>query len=338
MIVKIFLESAGHYLEYDILKQFYEGAYRTANNVDRYEGIKDKDGIPYIDLWDIKYSLKDDYEDCDVAVILGSWKPERDKPHHAVRSAVVRKSPMFVCIETPLLGRKMFEKNVHQRVGINGFLNHQATFVPRDMPSDRFNSLGISWDGWKDKSDGHILLMLQLPGDASLRGMQMFKWAAWAIDEIRQHTDKKIVVRTHPGHNPKDNDLVHKFVADVARGPHKDIEWSIGGREGTTLQEDLKGASVSVSYTSGSAIDSVLAGIPTIACDPGNMAYDISSKYIRNIDNPQKAQDKEVKQWLYNLAYSQWTHKEFQNGTCWKHLQPMIQHFWTLANKPKRKK
>jgi len=337
MKVKIFQESAGNYLEYDILKQFYDGAHKS-NNVDKYEGIKKRDSIPYVDLWDIKYSLANDWDECDVAVIMGSWKPERDKPHHNVRSAVVRKAPLFICIETPLLGRKMFEENVHQRVGINGFLNNQATFYPTDMPSDRFNNLDIGWNGWKRKEDGHILLMLQLPGDASLRGMEMFKWAAWAINEIRKHSDKKIIVRTHPGHNPKDSDSVHKFVADVARGPHKDIEWSIGGREGTTLQQDLKGASVSISYTSGSAIDSVLAGIPTITCDPGNMAYDISSKYIRNLNNPHMETDKAVKQWLYNLAYSQWTHREFQDGTCWKHLQPMIKHFWNQMHTFKRKK
>ncbi len=338
MKIRVFLESAGNFEEQEILKKFHDGLYKF-QNWDKYEGAANIDHLPWNEQYDVRYSLKNDYEDCDVAVIMGSWKPDRGSAHHQVRTAVVRKAPMFICIETPLLGRTMFQPNKMQRVGIDGFLNNQAQFVGQDHGSDRLNKLGIKWDGWKnnEQPDGHVLLMLQLPGDASLRGMDMYKWATWAVKRIREETDRKIIVRTHPGHNPKDADGVHKFIADIARTNTSNLEWSIGGRDGTTVQEDLKGAYCSVSYTSGSAIDSVLQGIPSLACDPGNFTFDISSRYMQEINSLKKAGTKEVMQWLYNLAYSQWDYDEFVNGKAWLHLRPMIVKEWNQRFIKRRK-
>ena len=37
----------------------------------------------------VSYEYNEGYVDCDVAIMMGSWKP-RDKGHHAVRTSVAR--------------------------------------------------------------------------------------------------------------------------------------------------------------------------------------------------------------------------------------------------------
>jgi hypothetical protein len=90
--------------------------------------------------------------------------------------------------------------------------------------------------------------------------------------------------------------------------------------------QDLQDAYCTVTYTSGLAIDSVLSGIPTIACDPGNFAWGISSQLVRDINSIKTASDKEIHQWLRNLAGCQWSLEEMRNGTAWAHLLPVLEN------------
>jgi hypothetical protein len=278
-----------------------------------------------------------DYSACDVAIMFGSWKG-RDRSHHVARTSVARNSNVFVCIETPLLGRVMFEKNKHYRVGINGFLNNSGIFFNQQHKNDRLSQLGIQFPGWKDNSNGHVLIMLQLPGDASLRGINMYSWARYCVEQIKKHApDREIVIRSHPGHRIKDTDEFYKFVADLLID-NNNIKISPGNEK--PLKDDLENCYCTVSYSSGSGIDSILHGVPTIATDPGNFAWGISSNYVEDINNLTRADSKQIEDWLCNLAYSQWTIEEMHNGTVWTHLFPIIQQLYAeeIAKQEKKKK
>jgi hypothetical protein len=89
--------------------------------------------------------------------------------------------------------------------------------------------------------------------------------------------------------------------------------------------QDLYGAYCTVTYTSGLAIDSVLSGIPTIACDAGNFAWGISSRLTRDINSIRLASDDEMQKWLENLSGCQWSTEEMRNGTAWTHLLPVLE-------------
>ena len=301
MIIKIFLETAGSFDEREILTKFYHGIKASAGTDTQ------------VDL-----ELYNTYSPCDVGVILGSWKP-RDKNHHNVRNDVVENAPCFVVVETPLLGRVVSSQHAQHRIGINGFLNHAGRFNYGDHDDSRLNTLGIKWEGWNQNPQGHILLMLQLPGDASLRGANLYEWAGHAVDRIRAVTERPIVIRTHPAHSIKDSDEFHYLVSSLTvLGGYPEIRFSLGKHH--SFADDIKDAFCSVSYSSGSSIDSVLAGVPTVAADPANFAWDISTNYLNEIENVALAEPEQVQQWLNNLSYSQWSPEEMYDGTAWQHL------------------
>lgn len=314
MKIKVFVESAGTFDEREILYKFAQGISSCGSR------------------FDVKLDIGQAYSPCDVAVILGSWKA-RDKAHHVIRTSVATESKCFVVIETALLGRRVFQPNSHHRIGVNGYLNNAGKFYTENCNTDRLHDLGINWSGWQNDHDGNILLLLQLPGDASLRGINVYDWAVWAVTKIRQHTDRPIRVRTHPSHNPKEGDEFHQFVYEMAMAGNNNISFSLG--KNTTLAQELSQSFCTVAFSSGSSIDSILAGVPTIACDPANFAFEVSSNYIEEIENPRKSSAPTILQWLSNLAYSQWTTDEMRNGTAWYHLVPIID---SLPQVPRGKK
>ena len=95
----------------------------------------------------------------------------------------------------------------------------------------------------------------------------------------------------------------------------KDVSMVFGHKNPIAM--DLENCWATVAFTSGGAVDSLLAGIPVITPSPLNFTFPISSHSIEDIENPKM----EDRQQLFNdLAYSQWTVTEMAHGLPYKHL------------------
>lgn len=317
--------------ERDILMSFGEGVSQWVDQrVDqRYHELN----ITRIGRWEnfdiknqyeIDYEYSESYRECDVAVIFGSWKP-REKGSHITRNSVAANAKRFVVIETPLLNRRTDIENTMWRVGVNGYLNRDALWpkLSREHSEQRLQDLGISWKGWQNDANGHVVVALQLPGDASLRGADINDWAYRVIKTLRERTHRAIVIRNHPlcsqrafgDHEQLARQLLLDGVSNLRFSDGQVVPWS----------QDLEGAYCTVTYSSGMAIDSVLRGIPTIACDAGNFAWGISSQKPKEVEKLTMADAAVVQDWLLNLAGCQWSTDEMQDGTAWQNLVPVIE-------------
>ena len=324
MKVKVFMMTAGHNSEREVLRSMHDGiesqlipkdkeALRQAKRINRNLGR----GLS------IDYEYGEKFSACDVAVMFGSWKPERSNIHHAIRSNIVEKAKTFICIETPLLGRNFFKGNEYYRVGINGFLNRAATFGSERVYSpDRFNALNLKFNGWNSTKEGKVIVAMQLAGDASLRNNDINEWVWDTVNSLRQHTNRPIEIRTHPGvsekgwgnHDELFRRIMFAGIANVQFVNGKEVSW----------QNQLNGAYCVVAYTSGLAIDAVVAGVPVIACDEGCFAWNVGERKLQNIEKLNLADTDTVRQWLHNLAYCQWTPEEMESGKTWNHLKSSI--------------
>lgn len=308
MRVKVFIQSAGEFWQHEILMKFAEGIGNHLSIAG--EGI-------------VEIDQNDSYSSCDVAVFFGSWK-NREKGHHLVRTSIAYNSKCFVCLEMPVLSRKVKEDNRYFRVGVNGFLNNHGMFFDRnkELSTDRLEQIGIKWNGWKSVHSGHIVMLLQIPSDASLRGANIFEWARHSINGIRNYSDKKILIRPHPLAPVRSGDEFLEFYYSLQRSKIPNLEFSDPLEK--SLEQDLSGAYCSVAYTSGSSVDSIIHGIPVIACDAGNFAFDISSHYPDDVANIKMADHQTVVQWLKKLSYSQWNVDEMRSGLVWQNILPVI--------------
>jgi hypothetical protein len=88
-----------------------------------------------------------------------------------------------------------------------------------------------------------------------------------------------------------------------------------------TLSENLAGAWASVSLSSGAAIESLISGVPAITLSPDSLAYGITSHDLESVEKPLLP---EREQFLYDLAYAQWSPEEYADGTAWRHIEPVV--------------
>ena len=333
MNIQIYMLTGQNNQEKDVLRAYYRGILHhfakmflqdeIINDINIESKVKEikKNGV------DINLNYGDKVGDnVDVGIIFGSAKP-RENLHHKVRNEVIEKCKNYIVIETPLLDRSIVKMSNHDyyRIGLNGFLYKEGEFNNENCPPDRLNSFGdlySNWRGWKNNQNGAILILLQLPGDASLRNSDHGEWLIQSVEQIREITDRKIILRFHPAMSEKGHEQFFSNIGKIVFKNYPNIHWSDGIE--STLQEDLSQAKVCLTYSSGSAIDSIVYGIPTITIDEGNFAYPICSKTIDAIEDPVLADKQTVIQWLANLAYCQWNRKEMANGKAFNHLYSLL--------------
>lgn len=144
---------------------------------------------------------------------------------------------------------------------------------------------------------GYALLIGQVPNDMSLAPVQgrLDGWYREAASVLAA-MGHEVRFRQHPG--------------SVKRGRVEIIPDApaIGG----TLEEALSGAGLVVTFNSNTAVESVLAGIPTVTIDPGSMAWPVTAHAL---DAAPARPDRE--RWAAELAWKQWTLDELASGECW---------------------
>ena len=151
--------------------------------------------------------------------------------------------------------------------------------------SDRFEKFGMKIKAPNIKGKN----ILVCPSSESIHNyLGRPNWLNETIEEIKKHTDRPIKVREKPR----------------GRGTSGPSEAKV------PLSEDLKDTWVCVTSCSISAVEAQCMGIPTI-CDVKSFAEPVSANNFSDIENPYfvGAED-----WLYSLAYQQFTPEEFTNG------------------------
>lgn len=302
MNVPVFLDSANHPRFRRMLELF------TA-------GIRAQGDESYV----VSHVDTDALSSCDVAVIFGSWK-DRPDLHHKVKNIVVSKAKQFIVCETPILGRKEV-KNVGDddwyRIGLNGFLEDTGEFNNKRKNSDRWEIIkkefNLEIEPWQGNGK-NILVVLQVPGDASLNGIDINQWAVDTVTEIRKYSDRPIILRAPQVHKVFDHKLLQKLIDET-----DNIEFQKGEKE--NLIPTIKSCFCTVAYSSGLSVESALLGIPAFALSKSNFAYRLGNNHIKNIEKP-KYNDRQ--QWLNNLSYAQWSLQEIEKGLPWQHLREVF--------------
>ena len=256
-----------------------------------------------------------EYEKCDIAIIFGSWKKVNKNrthleklSHHVLKNDVVNNHRgKLIIFETPLLNRKIIQEHDSYRVGLNHYMRGLSDFKNKNSSPDRFNSMGIDIKGWRNRGD-HVLVIGQNWNDASLFGISLELWIVNTVRMLLKNTDRKIVVRDHP-----ENKGLLKDVIDDKFGYTKQVMYDTNNN----IKDSLINAHCTVSYTSGSSIDSALAGVPVITCSEYNFLWPISSHSLEDVENPKLG---ERDQLFYDLAWTQWSTDDIRNGKPWQHL------------------
>ena len=179
-----------------------------------------------------------------------------------------------------------FHRVRHLRVTRNAF-QHDGVSGLASM--NRFFNLGIPLKPWR-RSGNHIIVCPPDDGFAKLHGFREASWLDKVVGDLRQSTDRKILIRNRVG---------------AERNPRP-------------LSADLRGAWALVTYTSNAAVDAIVAGIPVITtgrCAATSMGL-MDPKQIEDVRT-----DGDREPWAARLAGNQWTLDEIKAGACWRYLK-----------------
>ena len=149
---------------------------------------------------------------------------------------------------------------------------------------------------WQSRYANIALIMGQVEGDASIQGVNFWGWVRDSAAALK-NAGYVPMFRPHPAarHTPPIFDL------SVMPGD---------------LQEALRNASIVCTFNSNSGVDSVMAGIPASADDPGSMIFGLCGGY------PPEYVDRGA--WEQKMSYTQWLPEEIENGDAWAALKTVL--------------
>jgi hypothetical protein len=292
------------------------------------------------------------YKECDVAVVWGLPKTKTGKSRLSQRKSLSRQDIFerhqgrFVILEAPVLGRRvrpresrhwvmkaLFPESApwtrfllpeasykpdpfdHYRVGLGGFPD-QGGLALAPFCGNRWESLsrrlGIPEVLPYRKEGRHIVVVGQVPGDASLRGEDINQWLMNTCAELRKLTERPIVARLHPLAQVDGRSGVYERLAQLSvKVDHPSHPFV----------DTMKGAWSVVTYSSGAAVDALLAGVPAVAVSPASYAWDVTDHELNRAVNPTLF---ERGPWLQKLAAAHWHHDEIMSGDIWKPIMSAL--------------
>lgn len=155
---------------------------------------------------------------------------------------------------------------------------------------------------WRAPSkDSPIILAGMGPKGAGAEGFGACAWEMEAVKIIRRHTRRPIIYRPKPNWE------------DARPIPGTQFTRP----DSVKLDDQLRGAHCIVSHHSNTNVEALLMGIPSFTVE--GIAVGMSKTDLSQIEDPYLPEGRE--QWLHDLAYTQWSVQEMQDGIAWRYLR-----------------
>ena len=262
-----------------------------------------------------------DYDpvDCDVAVVQG-FVHENSKraPHLQLRKNVfdkqVREGKRSIIVDSNLfLYADSKNSNQFLRYSYDGVFPNTGEYCNDNPDPSRWEliqrRLGIKLKPWRAKGTD-ILICCQRDGGWSMGGSSLMPWLIKTITQIRKVSDRRVVVRFHPGDK---GSLNHKRMLARYRLPNVVVSQS------ASILQDFSTAHCVINYNSSPAVAAAIEGVPIIVLDPDkSQAAEVAHHKLAEIENL-KEFDREL--WIQKMAQMHWTLEELKDGTAWRHLR-----------------
>ncbi len=269
------------------------------------------------------------YVDCDVGAIIGNAfdaNPRKTMlPHYAVRKTVIDVQTAtrryWLSIDSNIfVYRDTANPRKYLRYSFNGVFPATGIYCNEDPGEENWCNIRRDYDmnlrDWRTSGE-HILICLQRPMGWSMRGQNLLAWLDGTFARIRQHTDRPVKLRWHPGdwkNFPKGLDLSgYGITLSEPKVP---------------LLEDLKNCWAVVCHNSTPSSVAVIEGIPAFITDDPSycQAGEVTNTDFSLLENPVLF-DREL--WIRKIAQCHWSFDDLKSGRCWAHMRQWV--------KPKRR-
>lgn len=255
----------------------------------------------------------------DVGVIQGWIAGESSRPHQRLRQQVITAPGHTVSADSNLfLYADTSNPGHYLRYSFDGVFPNTGIYCDSQLDPARWQQisrdLNIALKDYRTNGN-HILLCLQRNGGWSMGKYSTVDWAAQTILQLREFTDRKIVVRAHPG-DRRARDYLGTIV---------EIESTLNvelSPPGCSLVDDLKDCWAAVNHNSSPVVGAAIEGVPIFVTDPErSQCKEIANQDLSQIESPVMY---DRQSWVERLSMFHWNFDELANGACWNHMRNFI--------------
>jgi hypothetical protein len=262
---------------------------------------------------------QDEPVECDVAVLQG-WIGMKTGAHLEVRRRVIkqqrRSNQHTLAMDSNLFGfLEPADFNRYLRYSLDDVFPDTGYYFDHDPDPQRWQRIkaryGFAERGWSNNGS-NILVALQRNGGWSMGDVPVQQWLDTLLPQIRQHTDRPIVIRPHPGNLA--------IVPTIQLPPVDQVTWSTR----QDIREDLNQTWATVTYNSSPGVASILWGVPAFVTDPRpakSQAWPWASDNIAEIESPRRDDRQEF---YTKLAQCHWSSEEISSGEAWRFMRQRL--------------
>ena len=204
----------------------------------------------------------------------------------------------FTFCDMPYYGRLIGEdyEDSYWRWCFNGFHDNRKL----DVPSDRFEKWNVKVKPYVQEGDFILICPSSETMTRTITGYTQDRWVMKMYDMIKPLTRMPIRVRLKPRKNGKSGPQV----------------------ETISMKEELQGCHALVTTASLTAIEALLEGVPVFSPTPKHCPSAwVTNTDFSNIKTPLKEDREEL---FHNLAYKQYSIKEFRSGEAYNNIKKYI--------------
>jgi hypothetical protein len=265
------------------------------------------------------------YEQCDVGVIIGNAFASNPSKtvlnHYKVRKMIIDTQTAnrhyWLSIDSNVFIYKNKENpKRYLRYSFNGVFPKEGIYCNDNPGEENWNNMRRDYNmnlaPWR-KNGNHILITLQRPMGWSMRGYNLMQWLEETFTKIRQHSDRPIIIRWHPGDwksYPNYAPILKKYNATVSPQTRH-------------ITEDLVNCWALVCHNSTPSAVAPIEGIPAFITDDPSYSQggDVANTDFSKLEDPILL-DREL--WIRKLAQCHWSFDDLRNGRCWAHMRNYV--------------
>jgi len=229
----------------------------------------------------------------DVAVIWSVLWSGRMRYNQAVWQHFKKLGRPVIVLEVGMLQRGHTWK-----MGING--TGSAAFYGHDLDLQRPSKLNLQLKPWQQSGDD-VVIALQRDDSEQWVGLPPTeKWLKQTVDQLRQVTQRSIVIRSHPR-----REVVVLPGCVIDKPLHMPNSY-----DDFDFNRALKNAWAVINWNSGPGSQAIMSGVPAFV-GPCSLAAPVANLDLLQIENPNKP---DRNQWLVEVSHTEWTIDEIATG------------------------
>lgn len=229
----------------------------------------------------------------DVAVIWSMVWSGRMRLNEAVwRQFRASRKPVIV-LEVGMLNRGHTWK-----MGING--TGSNAIWGRGLDINRVQKLGLTLKPWQSNGQNIVIACQRHDSEQWAGQPNIDTWLQSTVDIIRQNSNRKIVVRSHPRQKIK-----------IPSGAVNEIPQPIPNTyDDFNFEHSINEAWAVVNWNSGPGCQAIINGIPAFV-GPSSLAAPVGNLNLVDIEKPSRP---DRSRWFLELCHTEWTTDEIATG------------------------